>query len=116
MCLSLSLYIYIYIYIYTESERETYSVLRGWRNTVGLVLFDVSNSMKSHPSDVHAYTSELRPAIGFCLSPKYSMRLPTSFRQPLVYAHNLYQEIRAGFCDTYQSYTSKGIGIQGICL
>ena len=42
--------------------------LRGWRNTVEVVLFEISNSMKPYPSVVHAYTGKLEPVIGFCLS------------------------------------------------
>ena len=37
--------------------------LRGWRNTVEIVLFEIANSMKPYPSVYHAYTSKLRPAI-----------------------------------------------------
>ena len=39
--------------------------MRGWRNTVEIVQFEISNSMKPYPSVLHAYTSQLRPAIGF---------------------------------------------------
>ena len=38
--------------------------LRGWRNTVDLVLFEISISMKPHPSIVHAYTINMKPVIG----------------------------------------------------
>ena len=31
-----------------------------------IVVFEISNSMKPCPSAFHAYTSTLRPAIGFC--------------------------------------------------
>ena len=53
--------------------------MRGWRNTVELVLFEIPNSMKPHPSVFHAYTGNLRLVIGF-LSQTISMRLPTVFR------------------------------------
>ena len=56
--------------------------MRSWRNTVEIVLFEISNSMKPYPSVVHAYTSKLRPVI-CCLSQNNSMRFPTVFRQPL---------------------------------
>ena len=39
--------------------------MRGWRNTVEMVLFEISNSMKPYPSIFHAYVSQLRPAIVF---------------------------------------------------
>ena len=39
--------------------------MRGRRNTVELVLFEISNSMKPCPSVFHACASKLRPAIGF---------------------------------------------------
>ena len=29
--------------------------VRGWRHTVEIVLFEISNSMKPYPSVVHAY-------------------------------------------------------------
>ena len=35
----------------------------GWRNTVEIVLFEISTSMKPYPSVSRAYTSTLRPAI-----------------------------------------------------
>ena len=39
---------------------------RGWRNTVEIViLFEISNSMKPYPCVFHAYTTKLRPVIGF---------------------------------------------------
>ena len=38
--------------------------VRGWRNTVEIELFEISNSMKPYPSVVHAYTSEMGPVIG----------------------------------------------------
>ena len=37
--------------------------LRGWWNTVELVLLEISNSTKPCPSVSHAYTTELRPVI-----------------------------------------------------
>ena len=36
--------------------------------TVEVVLFEISNSMKTYPSGFHARTSKLRPAIG-CFEP-----------------------------------------------
>ena len=41
--------------------------LRGRRNTVEIVivLFEISNSMKLYPSVSHAYTTRIRPVIGF---------------------------------------------------
>ena len=39
--------------------------MRGWRIPVEIVLFEISNSMKPYPSVFHAYTSKMRPAIGF---------------------------------------------------
>ena len=38
--------------------------VRGWRNTVEIVLFEISNSMKPYPFVAHTYTSELRSVIG----------------------------------------------------
>ena len=34
--------------------------VRGWRNTVEIILFEISNSMKPYPSVFHAYANELR--------------------------------------------------------
>ena len=50
-----------------QSKRESKLSLavRGWRNTVKIVLFETSNSMKPYPSVVHAYTNRMRPATGF---------------------------------------------------
>ena len=53
--------------------------MRGWRNTVEAVLFEISNSMKPYPSVCHAYINYLRPVI--CLfKPKHldelSNRIP----------------------------------------
>ena len=56
--------------------------LRGWRNTVEIVLLEISNSMKPHPSVLHAYTNSMGLVIVF-LSQEISMRFPTAFRQPL---------------------------------
>ena len=39
--------------------------MRGWRNTVEIVLFEISDSMKPHPSIFHICTNKLRPAICF---------------------------------------------------
>ena len=76
-------YIYIYIYIHTQG------LLRGWRNTLEIVLIEISNAMKLHPyvcvytcmciyiyiytHVFHAYASKLRPVIGL-LDPKTSRR------------------------------------------
>ena len=38
--------------------------MRGWRNTVEIVLFEISNSMNPYPSVCHAYTGQVRPVIG----------------------------------------------------
>ena len=35
----------------------------GWRNTVEIVLFEISNSMKPYPSVFHADTNNMRPVI-----------------------------------------------------
>ena len=39
-------------------------MLRDWRNTVETVLFEISSSIKTHPSGFHAYTSKFRPMTG----------------------------------------------------
>ena len=98
--ISLSLYIYIYIYTYvykymymcvacTRSHvaplRSVCIVswcMRGRRNTVEIVLFEMLISMKLYPSVVHACASKARPVIGFP-SQTLSMRLPSVFGQPL---------------------------------
>ena len=53
--------------------------MRGWRNTVEIVLFEISNSMKPYPSVVYAYTNKMRAVTG-CLEPKHldkvSNRIP----------------------------------------
>ena len=59
--------------------------MRGWRNTVEIILFEISNSMKPYLPVVHAYTRKLRPVTGF-LSHKNSMRFPSVLRQPLTEA------------------------------
>ena len=38
--------------------------MSGWRNTVEVVLFEISNSMKPYPPVFHSYTNKLRPVIG----------------------------------------------------
>ena len=43
------IYVCIYIYIEREIDIDTYPCLRGWQNTVGVVLFEISNSMKPYP-------------------------------------------------------------------
>ena len=35
--------------------------LRGWRNTVDIVLFEISNSMKLYPCVLCIYTGNLKP-------------------------------------------------------
>ena len=60
--------------------------VRGWRNTVEIVLFEISNSMKPYPSVFHSYTNNTRPVIGFFEPTKNSMRFPTVSRQPLTAA------------------------------
>ena len=39
--------------------------MRGWWHAAEIVLFEISNSMKPYPSVFLAYTSNMRPAIGF---------------------------------------------------
>ena len=56
--------------------------MRGWRNTVGIVLFEISNSMKPYPPVLYADTGQLKPIIVF-LSHNNSVRFPTVFCQPL---------------------------------
>ena len=56
--------------------------MRGLRNTVEIVLFEISNSMKPYPSVFHAYINNLRPIL-FVLRQTISMRFQTVFRQPL---------------------------------
>ena len=46
------------------SWRPRNPVRRDRRNTVEIVLFEISNSMTPYPSVCHAYTSKLRPVIG----------------------------------------------------
>ena len=46
-------------------DGQCHAALRGWRNAVEVVLFEISNSMKPYPYVFHAYTSTLRPVIGF---------------------------------------------------
>ena len=48
----------------SERSRAT-PLLRGWGNTVEMVLFEISDSIKAYPTVVHAYTSTLRPVISF---------------------------------------------------
>ena len=56
--------------------------MRGWRNTVELVLLEILNSIKLYPSVFQAYTHNMRPVIGF-LSQDISMRFPSVFHQTL---------------------------------
>ena len=82
-------------------------LLRGWRNTVEIVLFDISNSMKSYASVFHAYYAiKLRPVIGLS-EPKTARRsLQTVFRQPLGYPYCIYIYIYIYICVyTYNRYT-----------
>ena len=48
--------------------------VRGWRNTVEVVLFEISNSMKPYPSVLHARTSKSRLAMFSCRTNKYPRR------------------------------------------
>ena len=59
------------------------SDMRGWRNTVELVLFGISNSMKPEPSIFHAHTRKLRPFI-YIFEPNNLDGFPTVFHQPLM--------------------------------
>ena len=59
--------------------------MRGWRNTLEIVLFEISSSMKLYPSVFQEYTNTLRPVTSF-LSQNISMRFPTVCRQPLARA------------------------------
>ena len=54
-------------------ESSCQAELIGWRNTVEVVLFEISNSMKPYPSVFYAYTSTWRPVIGL-LEPNKSRR------------------------------------------
>ena len=61
--------------------------MRGWRNTVEIILFEISNSMESYPSVVHAFTSKLRVVI--CMFEQkhideVSDRIPTTSSCPEV--------------------------------
>ena len=47
------------------SQLTSGGAMRGWRNTVEVALFKISNSMKPYPSVFHAYTNNTRPVIGF---------------------------------------------------
>ena len=76
--------VYIYIYIY---------IMRGWRNTVEVVLFEISNSMKPYPCVLHAYTSKLRPVTGF-LSQINSRRFLSVFREPRKKGAELMKSVR----------------------
>ena len=73
------IYIYIYIYIYCTYLQSS-PMMRDWRNSVEIVLFEISNSMRAYPSAFHAYTNQLRPAIVVCLNQAISTRFPTVFR------------------------------------
>ena len=46
-----------------EDRSREAPCMRGWRNTVEIVLFEITTLMKLYPSVVHAYTSTLRPVI-----------------------------------------------------
>ena len=47
----------------TEPPGPAATGVRGWWNTVEIILFGISNSMKPHPSVFHAYASKLRHVI-----------------------------------------------------
>ena len=89
-----------------RSALEWAALLRGWRNTVEIVLFEISNSTKLYPSVFHAYvayTNNMRLVIGF-LGQQNSMRFPTVFRQPLtiyIYIY-IYIYIHTYFCNRDQ--------------
>ena len=53
--------------------------LRGWRNTVEIVLLEISNSMKPYAPVFHASTNKSRPMIVFFESQTISMRFPAVF-------------------------------------
>ena len=89
MCVYIYIYIYIYVYVHTPRPRwccvatatlsPSLAIVRGWQNTVEIVLFEISNSMKPYPSVFHTYINHVRPMVGF-LSQTISMRFPTVFR------------------------------------
>ena len=63
-------HICIYIYIYMAGRPRCATpppcpLLRCWRNTVEILLFEISNLMKPYPSVFHAYTSKFRPVTRF---------------------------------------------------
>ena len=67
--------------------------LRGWRNTVELVLFEISNSMKPYPSVFRTYTNKLRPIIGFWEPTnldEVSNRIPPTSHYAIIYYTILY--------------------------
>ena len=47
---------------------------------------EMKGGIHGQTSVVHAYTSRMGPVIVFLLSQEISMRFPTVFRQPLIYA------------------------------
>ena len=49
----------------SERMAKWFLRIRGWRITAEIVPFEITNSMKPHAPDVHAYTSTLRPVIGY---------------------------------------------------
>ena len=99
-----TIYIYIYIYTYIHTPIHIYIYImsrcrspapyhrchpparpyvRGWRNTVKLILFKISKSMNPYPSIVHAYTNNMSPVIGCCWAKptrlsEVSKRIPTN--------------------------------------
>ena len=44
-------------------QRLDVEIMRGWRNSVEIVRFEISNSTKAYPSIFRAYISQLRPVI-----------------------------------------------------
>ena len=109
------MYVYIYIYTmvtdsnlivnrylgcWTDSKTRTWRTQtgRGWRNTVEIVLFEISNSMKPYPSNFHAYISTLRPMIGF-VDPRKTRWGFQPYSANLILCHNLPpSEIDGGLC------------------
>ena len=63
-----------------NSDRCRLRIMRGWGNTVEVVLLEISNSMKQYPSLVHASISKSRPVISL-VEQNISMRLPTVFHK-----------------------------------
>ena len=68
-CLCLALCVVAYLYHYSHVVRGcvcTHALtcirhMRGWRNHIEIVLFEISNWMKPYPSVFHTYASNLSP-------------------------------------------------------